>query len=197
MSADRKVYSGFTNKTAERLMLDAGAFFKNFNVTTDTYDTAVKANKLIGATRGGGKFEAKPSIRNIAVDGVKGNAKGMQNIDSWNVSIEANVLEITKDTLALSLTASNIDSSTNENYNIISAKNYIELGDYVENITYVGKISKGGKPIIIQIYNAINTQGLTLQTKDKDEAVISMKFEGTYDQESLDTPPFKIFYPKE
>lgn len=190
-----KTYSGFNDKTAENLLLDAGAFFANFQVGTDTFETA--SAKLLGATRGGGKFVAKPSIRSIGVDGVKGRAKGLQVIDSWDVSLSANVLEINKETLSKGLTATNaVDDSTTEGYNIITAKNYIELTDYIENITFVGKISGSEKPVIIQIYNALNVEGLTLQTKDKDEAVISLNFVGSYDPKTLDTPPFKIFYPK-
>lgn len=191
-----KTYSGFNDKTAEKLMLDAGAFYVNFTVGIDTVETA--KNKLLGATRGGGKFEAKPSIRSIEVDGVKGRAKGLQVIDNWDVFLSANVLEISKESLAKGLTATNaVDSNTTEGYDTITAKNYIELADYIENITYIGKISGKEKPVIIQIYNALNVEGLSLQTKDKDEAVVALKFAGCYDPANLDTPPFKIFYPKE
>jgi len=190
-----KTYSGFNDKTAENLLLDAGAFFANFKVGTDTFESA--SAKLLGATRGGGKFTAKPNIRSIEVDGVKGRAKGLQVIDSWEVSLSANILEINKETLAKGLTATNaVDDSTTEGYSIITAKNYIELEDYIENVTFVGKISGSEKPVIIQIYNALNIDGLTLQTKDKDEAVIALNFVGTYDTKTLDVPPFKIFYPK-
>ena len=70
------------------------------------------------------------------------------------------------------------------------------MADYIENVTFVGKISGSEKPVIIQIYNALNIDGLTLQTKDKDEAVIALNFVGTYDTKTLDVPPFKIYYPK-
>lgn len=197
MAVDRKVYSGFTDNTAQNLLLDSGAFLKNFDPSKDTFDDAVAAGKILGATRGGGKFIAKPKIRAIAVDGVKGKAKGLQIIDEWEVSIESNVLEVTKHSLSTALTASTVDTNSDTKYDIINAKNYIELNDYIDNITFVGKLSKGGLPIVIQIFNALNMEGLTLQTKDKDEAIIAMKFEGTYDQKNLDTPPFKIWYPKE
>ena len=64
----KRSYSGFTKKTAEHLLLDAGAFFKNFTyeeggTSNDTFDSAVKAGKLIGATKGGGEFSAVASIR--------------------------------------------------------------------------------------------------------------------------------------
>lgn len=193
----RKTYSGYTQETAENLLLDAGAFFINFDVEADTFETAVTAGKLLGATRGGGQFSAVPGIRNIEIDGVKGAAKGLTVIDSWEVKMTANVLEVTKEGLSKALTSSEVDSSTNENYNIIKAKNYIDLTDYIDNITFVGKLSGADEPVIIQIYNALNTTGLTLQTQDKNEAVIAMEFQGHYDAEDLDNPPFAIYYPKE
>ncbi|MBS4191190.1 hypothetical protein KHA94_13455 [Bacillus sp. FJAT-49705] len=191
-----KTYSGYTAKTAENLLLDAGAFFINYEMETDTFDTAVAEGKLLGATRGGGQFSAVPEIRGIEVDGVKGKAKGLQVIDSWEVKMVANVLEVTKEGLAKALTASEIDTETNTTHDIIKAKNYIEITDYIENITFVGKKSGTADPVIIQIYNALNTTGLSLQTQDKGEAVIAMEFEGHYDDSDLDNPPFAIFYPK-
>lgn len=191
-----KTYSGYTAETAENLLLDAGAFFVDYDLETDTFETAVTAGKLLGATRGGGQFSAVPEIRSIEVDGVKGKAKGLQVIDSWEVKMTANVLEVTKEGLAKALTASEVDDTTNQKYDIIKAKNYIELADYITNITFVGKKSGTIEPVIIQIYNALNTTGLTLQTQDKNEAVIAMEFEGHYDDADLDKPPFAIFYPK-
>lgn len=192
----RKTYSGFTEATAENLLLDAGAFFVNYDIETDTFETAVTDGKLLGATRGGGQFNATPEIRTIEVDGVKGKAKGLQVIDAWDVNLSANVLEVTKDGLARALVASEVDTASNEDYDIIKAKNYIELEDYIDNITWVGKKSGTLEPVIIQVYNAINTGGLGLQTQDKNETVIAMTFTGHYDAEELDNPPFAIYYPK-
>lgn len=196
MAGKRESYSGYTEKTAENLLLDAGAFFKDFDIETDDFESAIQEGKLLGATRGGGSFEATPEIRSIEIDGVHGKAKGLQVIDEWEIKMAANVLEVTKEGMALALTSSELDEETNEKYDIISAKNYINLTDYYDNITYVGKISGSDEPLIIQIYNAMNTTGLTLETEDKDEAVIEMEFEGHYDEKDLDHPPFKIFYPK-
>lgn len=191
-----KLFSGYTAKTAENLLLDAGAFFANFNIATDDFDTAVAAGKLLGATRGGGQFTATPEIRSIEVDGLKGAAKGLQVIDSWDVNMTANVLEVTLDGLKKALVASEVDTTTNLEYDILKAKNLIELTDYIDNITFVGKKSGTAEPIIIQVYNAINTNGLSLQTQPRGEAVIAMTFKGHYDSNELDNPPFAIYYPK-
>lgn len=191
-----KKYSGFTTGTAEHLLLNAGAYFKNYDMETDTYESAVAGGKLLGATKGGGEFSAVPTVRQIEVDGVAGRAKGLEVIDAWDVYLRANVLEISAQTIADSLGASEIDSTTNEKYDIITANASIELDDYTDNITWVGTISGSNEPVVIQVYNTLNTDGLTLTTQDKNEATVQTTFYGHYTQDDLDTAPFKIFYPK-
>lgn len=191
-----KKYSGFTTETAKSLLLNAGAYFKNFNVGTDDFDSAVAAGKLIGATKGGGEFSAVPEIRQIEVDGVAGRAKGLETIDSWDIYLKANVLEVKEATIQSGLAASSVDTSTNIDYDIITASNNLEVSDYIDNITWVGTLSGSDKPVIIQIFNALNTEGLKFSTTDKAEATISLTFYAHYTQDDLDTPPFKIYYPK-
>lgn len=191
-----KVFSGYTEKTPQSLLLDAGAFFKDFDVEKDDFDKAVKAGKLLGATKDGGEFSATPTVRQIEVDGVKGKAKGLEVIDAWEVYLKANVLEIKRETLEAALCASETEEESNEKYDVITAKNEIELSDYIDNVTWVGTLSGSDEPVIIQVYNALNTDGLKLTTKDKDQAVIAMTFYGHYAQKDLNKPPFKIFYPK-
>lgn len=191
-----KKYSGFTTETAKSLVLNAGAFFKNFDADTDTFDTAVQAGKLLGATNGGGEFSAVPEIRQIEVDGVAGRAKGLEVIDSWEVYLKANVLEVKPDTLKSALASATADTTTSTTHDIITAKNSIELDDYIDNITWVGTLSGSDEPVIITVFNAINNDGLVLTTEDKNQAVIAMTFYGHYEQGDLDTPPFEIRYPK-
>lgn len=191
-----KKYSGFTTETAKSLLLNAGAYFKNYDVGTDDFDSAVTAGKLIGATKGGGEFSAVPEIRQIEVDGVAGRAKGLETIDSWDIYLKANVLEVKETTIQSGLAASSVDTSTNTDYDIITASNNLEVSDYIDNITWVGTLSGSDKPVIIQIFNALNTEGLKFSTTDKAEATISLTFYAHYTQDDLDTPPFKIYYPK-
>lgn len=189
-------YSGYTSATPKSLLLDAGAFFKNYNIGTDTFASAVAAGKLLGATQGGGTFSAIPTIRSIELDGVAGKAKGLEVIDEWVVTISAKMKELTKYVLQMALAAGNIDTATNADYDIIDADTDIALTDYIDNITWVGKLSGTNDPVVIQVFNALSTGGLTLQTQDKNEAVVELTFAGHYSDSDLDTPPFKIYYPK-
>lgn len=193
-------FIGVTSDTAKHLQLDAGAFFKNFDPLTDTYATA-KATKLIGATAGGGSFAAVPTIRRIEVDGLKGATKGYETIDEWQVTLTANVKELTVDNLKLALATGSStqgkypSATTSNNYNKITAANEIADADYTTNVTWVGRVSGSTDPIIIVVKNALCTNGLTLTTADKSEGVIALTLTGHYSVADLDTPPFEIYYP--
>lgn len=193
----KKTYSGFTKETAERLLLDAGAFFKNYDVTVDTPETAIAAGKLLGATQGGGEFSAVPDISPIEVDGVHGKAKGLEQLNSWDVYVKATILEVKEDTLKAALCAAESEATEGAptGYMLIKAKNYIEDEDYIDNITWIGTLSGSNKPVIIVVKNAINTDGLKLTTQDKNQSKIESTFYGHYDQDELDAPPFEIYYP--
>lgn len=189
------IFSGFSNNTAKHLQLDAGAFLKNYDPAVDTWET-VKATKCIGATSGGGNFSAVPTMRGVEIDGVKGNAKGLQNIDTWTVTMTANVKEFTADAMKLALGAA--DAGTDnapEGYTRINGRSELKDEDYLDNLTWVGRLSGSGKPVIIVVKNALSTNGLSISFADKSEGLIPITVTGHYTADDLDTPPFDIFYP--
>lgn len=189
-------FTGFNANTAKRLLLDAGAFVKNFEPETDTWDT-IKDTKVIGATQGGGSFSAVPTVRRIEIDGVKGAAKGLEALDEWVVTLTANIKEISAEALALALgSAKSADAVTPEGYSKITANNAITVDDYLDNITWIGKLSGSDKPVIILVKNALCTNGLSLTMADKAEGVLALTFTGHYDPSELDSPPFEIYYPE-
>ncbi|MBU5485962.1 hypothetical protein KQI86_16700 [Clostridium sp. MSJ-11] len=190
-----KTISGFTEETTQNLLLDTGAFYVNFEIDTDTLETA--STKLLGATSGGGNFEAKPNFRDIKVDGVKGKAKGLKILESWSVTMGASLLELKKEVLqkALAVTTTTTTTVNTKNYSKIEGKNVIENTDYIDNITWIGSLSGSGEPVIIQVFNCLNTEGLKLNPKDSEDIVAELNFEGHYSVDNLDNPPFAIYYP--
>lgn len=190
------MFTGFSKNTPKHLQLDAGAFLKDYDVTTDTWATAKEA-KLLGATVGGGSFSAVPTVRNIEVDGVKGAVKGLTAIDEWVVTLTANVKEITAETLKLALAGGvSAEETAPAGYTKITAKGSIEDEDYAENITWVGRLSGSSDPVIIVVKNALATNGLTISFADKSEGMIPVTVTGHYSLDDLETPPFEIHYPK-
>lgn len=192
----KKAISGFTEDTPLNLLLDAGAFFKNFKYGVDTYESAITAGKLLGATTGGGEFNAVPTFRDVEVDGVKGPAKGMKFLDKWDVDLLANLIEVTAETIRASLGAARVTESEDKKYDIIEGKNWIDEDDYFENVAWLGTISGSGEPVIIIIDNALGTEGFKIAPQDKNNAVIKSRFVGHYDAKKLSEPPYHVYYPK-
>lgn len=192
----KKTYTGLTTKTKKHLLLGAGAFFKNFLVGTDTYASAVAAGKLIGATQGGGEFSAVATFRQIPVDGAIGDIKELEDIERWDVSLSATVLEVSKATIALALGSATITTLTGTApYNKIVGNNGLSSGDF-NNITWCGCLLGEDKPMLIQVDNALCTNGLNLNMQDGEEGKIALEFKGFY--EGVDTgaepvAPFSIY----
>lgn len=181
--------TGFNASTAQNLLLDAGAIYKDF-------DTAAMEGTLIGATQGGNAFSAVPDMRPIPIDGVKSDyVVGLTVIDGWEVSLTANLLEVTKDSLEIALGATKAGNTTATGYDSVVGKNELEDTDYEDNIAFVGKLSGNAKPIIIVVHNALNRGGLNLDVADKSEGVLPVTFHGHVTVNDMDQPPFEIFYP--
>ncbi len=185
--------TGLNQNTAKHLLLDAGAWFKNYDINAD-YES--KKAKCIGATAGGGSFSAVPTIRPVEVDGKRGSVKGFNMLDDWVVTQTANVKEITAASLALALAAANLGRAGDPpGYVKITGKGEIEESDYADNITWIGRLSGSNKPVSIQIFNALATNGLSLTTADKNEGVVAITLTGNYTLDDMETPPFAIYYP--
>ncbi len=198
-----KPYSGYNAETPDKLLLDAGAIFKNFTVGTDTYATAKAAGKCLGATQGGSEFSAVPSIRRMEIDGVHTRAKGDTLIDGWDVSLKTKLVEITAENLKLALGVGDSAAGSVTGYTEITGRDTIKNTDYVSNITYIGNLLGEDEPIIIQVFNAFHEGGLTITAADKNNAGVECQFYGYNDPSIYDsvsneiTPPFKIYRPTE
>lgn len=195
-------YSGFKEGTVEHLLLDAGVFFKNFTVGTDTYASAKAAGKCIGATNGGGEFSVTKTYRNGEFDGVKSRVKGNVFVDGIETKIKATLAEITEDVVKMALASTTVDTTAATGYDKIEGRDYILDSDYIENITWLGTLLGSDKPVIIQVYNALSENGLTMAVADKGQAKIELEFYGYNDDDIYDDgedykAPFAIFYPQE
>lgn len=196
-----KPYSGYSAKTPDKLLLDAGAVFKNFVVGTDTYASAKAAGKCLGATQKGSEFAAAPSVRRMEIDGVHTRTKGDTLIDGWEVSLKTTLCEITADNLKRALGTADVKNADVAGYQKISGRDTIRDEDYTENITYVGNVLGADKPIIIQVFNAFNEGGLTITAEDKNNASVECQFYGYNDPSVYDDveeeiePPFAIWVP--
>lgn len=173
-------------QTFERLQLNAGAFLKNFDLSTYTEYSALEealfgaikdGTKALGATRGGGTFTATPTMRSIEADGKRYEFKGSTVIDTWDIKLTATLMEITPDNfvLALGTAEKNEDKSfTTGKKTTIKLRTNIEDGDYIQNLVWFGNTSKGLVAIVLD--NALNNTGVTLTFSDKGEGTLPVEF---------------------
>lgn len=195
-------FNGFTSGTMKKRLLDAGAFFKNYDLTK-TYAENRAAGKLICATQGGGSFSAVPAARQVAVDGVATYTKGTEEIDEWTAELSLKLLENDANIAAMCLGAASVEKTSGENqptgYLRVHPKATFEDKDYLENVVWVGRWAGDKKPVIIVLYNALSLGGLSWTLEDKKEVITECKLTAHYDapdENGNQEAPFDIFYPE-
>lgn len=185
---------GITEVTPKNILLGAGTIFKN--LTWDKAKSQFKFDKVLGATSGGSKFSIKNEFKDIEADGAVVKVKGLTLKYGQVAQLETNLLDITVDNLKIAMLG---EEKTSEitGYKELVPKAQLEAGDYIGNLAYVGRKSDGS-PVIIIMENALCTEGLEIEGKNKDNAVLKVKFECYGDITSdLQTLPVKILIPED
>ena len=194
--------TGYTASTPKHYLINAGAIYKNlaWNPTGGKDSKGQWEGELLGATAGGNKVTVEVNYRVVEIDGVFTPAVGQKILESQTAKIETNVKELTAENIRLSINGE-IKEADGTNaptgYKVISGKSKLENTDYIENLGIVGTMSGTNDPIIVIIDNALCTSGLDFETKDNEEAVISMTFEAHANEDKVDdlSLPCRIYFP--
>lgn len=178
--------TGITCDTFERLLYDQGIVY---------VDYGLGGERLIGATRGGNKLEIMPEIRKMPFDGAPGDVKGDKRKTGVSVKLTVNIAEWSTSNILMSLAGS--EYTTDATHDIITCDSQIAAGDYFTNVTLLLDKSATTTPFLVQISNALALTGLTIDGKEKDEAVNTIEFTGHYVCTDLDTEPWQVSNPLE
>ena len=194
--------TGYTASTPKHYLINAGAIYKNlaWNPAGGKDSKGEWEGELFGATSGGNKVTIEQNYRTVEIDGVFVPAVGQKLLESQTAKLETNVKELTAENIRLSINGKieNADGTTAPTgYKVISGKSKLENTDYIENLGIVGTMSGTNDPIIVIIDNALCTSGLDFETKDNEEAVISMTFEAHAGEDQVEdlSLPCRIYFP--
>lgn len=173
--------TGITSTSLSNFVIDAGAVYVNYGEVNE---------RLLGATRGGNTFTVEAEMREMEIDGVRQAVKGTKRIISVVASITVNLLELTAENLALSLTGSELGSYTQEpavtpTHDTIRRIREIGNMDYITNIAVVGKVNNATENFIGIIYNALSSGGLEIAMEDESEASIELTFTAHIDADDI------------
>ena len=184
--------NGITANTPKNILFGAGTIHKGLKYSS----TWNFEESLVGATNGGSKLSIVPEIYDVPLDGANVQVKGLRVKTGETATMEVNFAELTEDIIKAA-TIGKTGTSSDATYNLIESKADIAVGDYWENIAFVGR-TLDGKNIIVILENALITSGLETEGKTKESAVGTYTFEchAAADADSFDTLPWKIYYPK-
>ncbi|MDD3122640.1 MAG: hypothetical protein PHC62_03870 [Candidatus Izemoplasmatales bacterium] len=163
---------------AKEILLSQGAFYVD--------ETAALL------TRGGGKLLVEKTMRNIAADGDRGPVKGRVSIDDMTVKLEMNILEVLVEDLDQLYVGVKKDETQTDRVSY-TGKFDIDDSEY-KTVKWVGK-TKTGKPIQINIMNAINTENIDWTLVEKGEIISKLTYVGHYEEGSEEVP-YKVTFGK-
>jgi hypothetical protein len=163
-----------------------------FTISTNAYTTA-----LIGATRGGNKFDIESEYREMPVDGAQGPVIGSQRKTRSTAKLTVNLIEMTTDNIESALPGA--DSTPDATHDIITrATSEIAAGTYKTNIALV--LQKNGEdsdPFVFKLLNPVCLSNYSVAAADGDEPVQVMEWTAHFDTSDLDTEPWEISNPLE
>ncbi len=190
--------TGLDSKSFKRLQLNAGVFLKDFDYsnikTLDELKTALAAamkddTHRLGATRGGGNFQAVPTTRNIEADGKRYEFKGSTVYDYWDIRMSGTLLEFVKGTLKALLSTAD-EETIGTGVTKFTIRTQPKDEDYL-NLVWVGDTSEGY--MLIGLKNALNTVGMNFTFTDKGEGTLPFEFHAHQDKvEDYETAPVDI-----
>ena len=185
--------NGITADTPKRILFGAGTIHKGLKYTSNAWNFD---NTIVGATNGGSKLSIVPELYDVPLDGANVAVKGLKVKTGETATMEVNFAELTEDIIKAA-TIGKTGTATDTTYNLIESKADIAVGDYWENVAFVGRTLEG-KNIIAILENALITSGMETEGKNKESAVGTYTFacHAAADADSFDTLPWKIYYPK-
>lgn len=188
-------------ETFQNLQLNAGIFLVDFDYSQaqnkeqllQKIKEAIETPaKHLGATKGGGSFTATPTIRRIEADGMRAPIVGSQVIDEWQVKLSTTLMEVNPDNLKR-VFATGEEDTVETSLKRIRIRQDLKDSDYIEKLCWVGDIA-GGKYVLINLENVLNTAGATLSFADKGEGTLGVEFVAHQKNISQDYLPCEVIF---
>ena len=185
--------NGVTANTTKNILFGAGTIHKGLKYTEGAGWNF--AESCIGATSGGSKLSIIPEVYDVPVDGADVLVKGLRVKTGEKATMEINLIELSSEMIAAAAMGA-LGTSDVDGYDMIESKPDIEIGDYLDNIAFVGKMLNN-QPVIAIMENALCTTGFEQEGKNKEGAVGKYTFECHADPDSdMDKLPWRIYYPQ-
>lgn len=192
---------GLTPDSFKNMQLNAGMFVIGLDTTSltstttadefaTTLEAAVAAGQSLGATTGGGSFNAVPEVRQIEADGMRAPIIGSTVFDSWEITLTTTIKEITKENMKRVIATAREDETTGA----LKIGNTLLPEDYIDYLGWAGMLLDG-RLAYIQLENVLNIDGAALTFQDKGEGTIAVTYRGHQaDMSRMQYAPVSIWF---
>lgn len=171
---------------AKNMQVDAGLLVKSFDVTNPVAPTD---SNIVCATSGDFSISCEPETEDFFedVNNAPNNTMEGKRITGWNCKLGINCLEITEDTLVLSLGAADVDASGAVNprvqYKLTDFKSLYWLGDMVDE----------DKLFVIAMDNTVSTGGLSFTSTKNGKGGLELTLTPHASLQNMDKVPMAFY----
>lgn len=170
----------------EAMQLDAGMLLRNFSPASPS----VQDSDIICATTGGVNVVCQPTFTDLGedVDNVPNNMKEYKHLDSWTCSMSTTSLGTSPELLRLALGCADIDGTDTTK---VTPRGSLVQTDFT-TIWWVGDKADGGF-VAVKLFNALSTDGLSLQTTKNGKGQTSLTLTGHVSINAQDVVPMEFY----
>lgn len=185
-------YTKIPQDAFDALQMDAGILLKDFDVTSAaaSADTpGFQMKDIICATTGGINIVCQPTYSDFGedVDNCPNNMMELKHIDGWNCSFSTTSLGTSADGIKLALGSADIDTNGTK----ITPRRNLSQEDF-STLWWVGDKANGGF-VAVKIFNALSTDGLSLQTGKNSKGQTTLGVTGHVSINDQDTVPMEFY----
>ena len=178
-------FSKVAQTSFNEFQTDAGVLLKKFDVET----AELIDEDIICATTGGINPTCVPTYEDYGadIDNAPVNVKELMKLTGWTTSLGFTALNVTPETIRLSLGAADIEAEIGKIVPRMSLKD-TDFSD----IWWVGDRSDGGM-VAIRLINALSTSGFSLQTTKNGKGQIAVTLGGHVSINAQDVVPMEFY----
>lgn len=190
-------FTKIPENTFKELIMNAGVFATNFDPTgTTPFDN----DDILAATSGGVTFADSITYKDMG-DGIANcplNMKELKRVDQHEVSMSGEALTVTSTNLPIFMAHADAAAvSGTTGLTKIVPRNDLADADF-KTVWWIGDYSdkngetKGGF-LAIKLMNALNGDGFSFESTDKDKGKFKFNFIGHYSMTAQTTVPYEIY----
>ena len=192
---------GLRKSSFSQIQLNAGVFLRDVDWRSAADASELKQliaaamedpHHALGLTRSGGSFTCKPTVRYMEADGLRSDTVGATLCDRWEVRLSGTMLEMTPENMALCLACAETEETAAGTR--LTSRGELTEASCIPSLLWVGSMAGGGL-LLIELKNALNTGGVSLDFRDRGEGTLPFSFLAHADADD-DALPFEIFFMK-